>query len=105
VTGTQSVVVRFAPDGVPNPAALAAHAITGVLLQCRAKHCDPVGLVSAAVGPCGQLVELFDQLKGTAAAGDAATIANEDQVRATFENEPDRFAALAFAWVTPREEE
>ena len=103
-TRTSSVVVRFAPDGMPNPPALVAAAVAGVLMQCREKHCDPIGTLNAAVGPGHSLVELFDTLKGDASPGDARTVANEDQVRATFENEPDLFAAIAFCAVQPREE-
>lgn len=103
-THTASVCVRFAPDGVPNPAALVSSAVTGVLVQCREKHCDPMGPLSAAVGPSEDLVGLFDRLKGESHAGDARTVANEDQIRAAFAAEPGRFCAIAFCQVAPRED-
>jgi hypothetical protein len=103
-TRSQSMCVRFSPDGLPNPPALAAAAVTGVLLQCHERRHDPSGLMSVAIGPAAALVELFDKVKGEAESADPRTIANEDQVRATFAAEPNRFAALAWAWATPREQ-
>lgn len=98
-----AVAVRFAkPDRTPEPAALVAIAVNGVLADCKRLGADPDGLINVSVGAGRLLVELFETVRQGPAANPRST-ANSDQVTATFKAEPELFAALAFAHVVRRD--
>lgn len=96
-----STAVRFAKPGQGMALGwLAAGAVNGVIGQCKRAGAIPDGLISVAVGPCRDLVGLWERVSAGAPVS-VQSVGAADQVGATLKGEPERFAALAFAHVVP----